>query len=143
MSEIVNPWAVVDDLSFIHNMVGKTGVHSQATYLQATGFQFSGFRARSWVSYGLGSNEDLPSFVVFLIIGFCLQRAQEPGSAFATYTSTIFPQRTNPIEDLHPYADYLTDESHGEGSIWSTGSTACTSALDLWILVWTRGYEVG
>ena len=33
----------VDDMAFIHNMVGKTGVHSQATYLQATGFQRPGF----------------------------------------------------------------------------------------------------
>ena len=40
MSEIVEPLGeVVDDLSFIHNMVGKTGVHSQATYLQYR-FQF-------------------------------------------------------------------------------------------------------
>src|SRR5437588_3173095 len=34
---------VVDEIAFIHNMVGKTGVHSQATYLQTTGFQLPGF----------------------------------------------------------------------------------------------------
>ena len=34
---------VVDELAFVHNMVGKTAVHSQATYLQATGFQRPGF----------------------------------------------------------------------------------------------------
>src|SRR5437667_4509745 len=57
---------VVDDIAFVHNMVGKTGVHSQATYLQATGFQLPGFPGvGSWVSYGLGSmNDNLPAFVV-------------------------------------------------------------------------------
>ena len=44
ISEVVESLGeCVDDLAFIHNMVGKTGVHSQATYLQATGFQLPGF----------------------------------------------------------------------------------------------------
>ena len=44
LSDVVSPLAdCVDDIAFIHNMVGKTGVHSQATYLQATGFQRPGF----------------------------------------------------------------------------------------------------
>ncbi|MFM8931055.1 MAG: DUF1501 domain-containing protein, partial [Gemmataceae bacterium] len=43
---------VVDKMAFIHNMTGKTGVHSQATYLQATGFQNPGFPGMgAWVSY--------------------------------------------------------------------------------------------
>ncbi|HZL90004.1 MAG TPA: DUF1501 domain-containing protein, partial [Pirellulaceae bacterium] len=47
---------VVDEMAFVHNMVGKTGVHSQATYLQATGFQLPGFPGMgTWISYGLGS----------------------------------------------------------------------------------------
>ncbi len=33
----------VDDLAFIHNMVGKSGVHSTATLLQSTGFTLPGF----------------------------------------------------------------------------------------------------
>ena len=55
-----------DEMAFVHNLVGKTGVHSQATYLQATGFQLPGFPGMGcWVSYGLGSmNENLPAFVV-------------------------------------------------------------------------------
>ena len=55
MSEIVAPLGeVVDDICFVHNLVGKTGVHSQATYLQATGFQRPGFPGMgNWVSYGL------------------------------------------------------------------------------------------
>ena len=44
----------VDDIAFVHNVVGKTGVHSQATYLQATGFQRPGFPGMgAWVSYAL------------------------------------------------------------------------------------------
>ncbi|MFN5101424.1 MAG: DUF1501 domain-containing protein, partial [Planctomycetota bacterium] len=58
---------VVDQMAFVHTVVGKTGVHSQATLLQATGFQLPGFPGMgSWVSYGLGSmNDNLPTFVVF------------------------------------------------------------------------------
>ncbi len=34
ISEVVAPLGeCVDDMAFIHNLVGKTGVHSQATYL--------------------------------------------------------------------------------------------------------------
>ncbi len=58
--------SVVDELAFIHNMVGKSGVHSQATLLQTTGFDRPGFpSAGAWVSYALGSmNDNLPTFVV-------------------------------------------------------------------------------
>jgi hypothetical protein len=56
----------IDDIAFVHNLVGKTGVHSQGTLLQATGFNLPGFPGMgSWVSYGLGSlSENLPAFVV-------------------------------------------------------------------------------
>lgn len=67
LGETVSPLGdVVDEMAFIHNMTGKTGVHSQATYLQATGFDRPGFPGMgAWVSYGLGSlNENLPTFVV-------------------------------------------------------------------------------
>ena len=67
LSEVVQPLANhVDDMAFIHNMIGKTGVHSQATYLQATGFDRPGFPGMgSWISYALGSiREELPTFVV-------------------------------------------------------------------------------
>ena len=40
LAEVVSPLGkVVDEIAFVHNMTGKTGIHSQATYLQATGFQ--------------------------------------------------------------------------------------------------------
>ena len=122
LSEIVEPLGeVVDDISFVHNIVGKTGVHSQATYLQATGFQLPGFPgAGSWVSYALGSeNEDLPTFVVLPDHrGFASNGPKNWGSAFLpthTQGTTIFPQRVNPIEDLHPQSDFVTDKSHADG----------------------------
>ncbi|MEL0117869.1 MAG: DUF1501 domain-containing protein, partial [Opitutae bacterium] len=99
----------------------KSGVHSQATYLQATGFQRPGFPgAGSWVSYALGSeNENLPTFVVLPDHrGYASNGPKNWGSAFLpthTQGTTIFPQRENPIEDLHAKADYITNESHRAG----------------------------
>ena len=52
VNEVVAPLgACVDDIAFIHNMVGKTGVHSQGTLLQTTGFDRPGFG----ISAGSGS----------------------------------------------------------------------------------------
>src|SRR5688572_8794285 len=67
LSDVVAPLGdVVDDIAFVHNVVGKTGVHSQGTLLQTTGFNRPGFPGiGSWISYALGSlNENLPDFVV-------------------------------------------------------------------------------
>ena len=44
ISDTVAPLgSVVDDIAFVHNLVGKSGVHSTATLLQATGFLLPGF----------------------------------------------------------------------------------------------------
>src|SRR5690606_31164097 len=86
LSDIVAPLGdCVDDIAFVHSMVGKTGVHSQATYLQATGFQLPGFPGMGcWVSYALGSlNENLPTFVVMPDRrGFASSGPTNWGSAF-------------------------------------------------------------
>ncbi len=122
LSEVVAPLGeCIDDIAFIHNMVGKTGVHSQATYLQATGFQRPGFPGMgSWVSYGLGSmNDNLPTFVVLPDHrGFASNGPKNWGSAFLPASSqgtTIFPQRENPIEDLRPQSKFITPSSDREG----------------------------
>jgi len=97
---------VIDEIAFVHNMVGKTGVHSQATYLQATGFQLPGFPGMgSWVSYGLGSmNENLPTFVVLPDHrGFASNGPKNWDSAFlpGNHAGTIiYPGQPNPISDL-------------------------------------------
>jgi hypothetical protein len=122
LSDIVAPLGeVADDLSFVHNLTGKTGVHSQATYLQATGFQRPGFPGMgAWVSYALGSeNENLPTFVVLPDHrGYASNGPKNWASAFLptnTQGTTIFPQRENPIPDLHPKAAFVTEESHRAG----------------------------
>ena len=122
LSEVVQPIGrVVDDIAFIHNMVGKTGVHSQATYLQATGFQRPGFPGvGAWVSYALGTeNENLPTFVVLPDHrGFASNGPKNWGSAFLPASSqgaAIFPQRENPIQDLRPRAGFVTKASERDG----------------------------
>ncbi len=122
ISEVVRPLGqCVDDIAFVHNMIGKTGVHSQATYLQATGFQRPGFPGMgSWVSYALGAiNENLPTFVVLPDHrGYASNGPKNWGAAFLPASSqgtTIFPQRENPIEDLRPRAGFITAEGDREG----------------------------
>ena len=113
---------VVDDIAFIHNMVGKTGVHSAATYLQATGFQTPGYPgAGCWVSYALGTlNENLPTFVVLPDHrGYASNGPKNWGSAFlpARHQGTaIFPERNPPIADLFaPPDSFVQPESDAAG----------------------------
>ena len=122
LSDVVAPLGeVVDDMAFVHNLTGKTGVHSQATYLQATGFQRPGFPGMgSWVSYALGSeNNNLPTFVVLPDHrGYASNGPKNWASAFLptnTQGTTCFPQRENPIPDLHPKAGFVTKASHRAG----------------------------
>ena len=115
----------VDDIAFVHNVVGKTGVHSQATYLQATGFQRPGFPGMgAWVSYGLGSlNDNLPTFVVLPDHrGYASNGPKNWSSAFLPAShqgTTLFPGRANPIADLHP----------PKGSFVTTKSEVATQSL--------------
>jgi hypothetical protein len=123
LSEVVADLGkVVDEMAFIHNVVGKTGVHSMATYLQATGFQLPGFPGvGSWVSYALGSeNENLPTFVVLPDHrGFASNGPKNWDSAFLPTEhqgTVIFPGRETPIADLFPASnDYVTSESEAAG----------------------------
>jgi hypothetical protein len=119
LSEVVADFGpVVDDMAFVHNVVGKTGVHSAATYLQATGFQTPGFPgAGCWVSYALGSlNQNLPTFVVLPDHrGYASNGPKNWDSAFlpATHQGTaIHPDNENPIADLFPPGDnFISSDS--------------------------------
>jgi len=120
LSDVVSELGpVVDELAFVHNLVGKTGVHSQATYLQATGFQQPGFPGMGcWVSYGLGSmNENLPAFVVLPDHrGFASNGPKNWDAAFLSpqHSGTvIYPGREMPIADLFPgsCASYINGRS--------------------------------
>ncbi len=112
---------VADEMAFVHNMVGKTGVHSQATYLQATGFQLPGFPGiGAWISYGLGSmNDNLPTFVVLPDHrGFASNGPKNWHAAFlpAQHQGTIIrPGTANPIADIFPPKGYITAESDRDG----------------------------
>ena len=108
ISEIVSPLGKhVDDIAFIHNLVGQTGVHSQGTLLQTTGFNRPGFpSAGSWVSYALGSeNENLPGFVVLPDHrGFASNGVKNWSSMFlpAEHQGTVIrPGDKSPINDLY------------------------------------------
>lgn len=112
----------VDDMAFVHNMIGKTGVHSSATYLQATGFQTPGFPgAGCWISYALGSeNENLPTFVVLPDHrGFASNGPKNWDSAFLPALhqgTTIFPGTDPPIQDLFPQnRRFTTTQGDAEG----------------------------
>ena len=119
LSQIVAPLGeCVDDMAFLHSVVGKTGVHSQATYLQATGFQRPGFPGMgNWISYALGSlNENLPTFVVMPDRrGFSSNGTKNWSSAFlpAQHQGTLIrPGTPYPIRDLFPPEnDYVTPSS--------------------------------
>ncbi|GAA5505265.1 DUF1501 domain-containing protein [Novipirellula caenicola] len=123
LSDIVAPLGdVVDKIAFIHNVVAKTGVHSQATLLQTTGFQLPGFpSAGSWISYGLGSeNENLPAFVVLPDHrGLASNGAKNWANAFlsAEHQGTVIrPGNETPIRDLFaPASDFITTENEVAG----------------------------
>ncbi len=117
LSEVVAPLGdVVDDMAFVHNVVGKTGVHSQGTLLQTTGFNRPGFPGMGcWVSYGLGSlNDNLPTFVVLPDHrGLASNGTKNWDSAFLPahhQGCAIYPGTKSPIEDLFPdeRAKYIT-----------------------------------
>jgi len=124
ISEIVAPLGeVVDDMAFVHNVVGQTGVHSQGTLLQTTGFNRPGFpSAGSWVSYALGSeNENLPAFVVLPDHrGLASNGTKNWSSMFlpAEHQGTqIRPGAKTPIADLFPPEDseFITEAADKDG----------------------------
>jgi hypothetical protein len=123
LSEIVAPLGeVVDDIAFIHNLVGKSGVHSQATLLQTTGFVTPGFPGMgAWVSYGLGSlNENLPTFMVLPDLrGYPSNGPKNWDSGFLPGQhagTTVRVGAENPIEDLFPpKADFITPAGENAG----------------------------
>lgn len=100
---------VTDDLTFLHSMVARSNAHGPALFQMSTGFIFQGFPSiGSWISYGLGSeNENLPSFVVLPD-----RRGLPPcgvanwGNGFlpAAHQGVIFGDQKEPIADLQPPA---------------------------------------
>lgn len=124
LSEVVADFGpVVDEMAFVHNMVGKTGVHSQATLLQTTGFNLPGFpSAGSWISYALGSmNDNLPTFVVMPDHrGLASNGTKNWDAAFlpGQYSGTVvYPGQPTPIANLKldsRFAKSFSSESEAE-----------------------------
>lgn len=121
LSEVVAPLGRhVDEIAFVHNLVGQTGVHSQGTLLQTTGFNRPGFPSvGSWVSYALGSeNENLPAFVVLPDHrGFASNGVKNWSSMFlpAEHQGTVIrPGDKTPINDLYR-PDDVTEAADREG----------------------------
>ncbi len=116
--------AVVDDIAFVHNVVGKTGVHSQGTLLQTTGFDRPGFPGMGcWISYGLGTlNENLPAFVVLPDHrGFASNGTKNWDSTFlpSQHQGTVIQSGADtPIADLFPHkkGDFVTRVSDADGA---------------------------
>jgi hypothetical protein len=124
LGEVVAPLgSVVDEIAFVHNMVGKTGVHSQGTLLQTTGFNRPGFPAMgAWISYGLGRlSDNLPAFVVLPDHrGLASNGTKNWDSAFlpAQHQGTvIYPGSKTPVADLFPdeRAKFPTREADAAG----------------------------
>ena len=120
LGEIVSPLGeVVDEIAFVHNMVSPSGVHSQATLLQSTGFVLPGFPgAGCWVGYGLGSlNDNLPMFVVLPDqrgLGSNGVKNWDSGFLPAEYSGTVvYPGLESPIADLrvHRAGTFVSDTS--------------------------------
>jgi len=118
--------SVVDELAFIHNLTSTSGVHSNATLLQSTGFQLPGYPgAGCWASYALGTlNENLPAFVVLPDHrGYPSNGVKNWDAAFlpSQHSGTvIYPGTETPINDLFPHrtGDYITDD--GESAVRAT-----------------------
>jgi hypothetical protein len=95
----------VDDIAFIHSMVGDSPIHGSAMLQMNTGKILSGSPCLgSWVNYGLGSvNENLPGFVVMLDpTGGPISGAKNWSSGYmpATYGATVMRSAGQPILNL-------------------------------------------
>jgi hypothetical protein len=98
-----------DDMTFLYSMVTKSSSHTPACFQMNTGFTQNGFPCvGSWISYGLGTeNDQLPTFVVLpdprglpnggtnnWSQGFL--SAEHQGMAFRTYGDAPIPHLTTP-----------------------------------------------
>lgn len=97
----------VDDITFLHSMVSRSNAHGPAIFQMSTGYIFQGFPSvGSWVSYGLGSeNDNLPSFVALPDPrGLPACGVSNWGSGFlpAAHQGVIFGSERNPVADLYP-----------------------------------------
>lgn len=99
--------SMVDDLCVIRSCHGDSVNHPQSVYQMNTGSTQMGKPSMgSWISYGLGSeNENMPAFVVLPDPGGGLKGGPPSwGSGFlpAAYQGTTLRPGASPILNLHP-----------------------------------------
>ena len=106
---------MVDDLAFVHSCKGRSNDHVLAHYEWNTGSVLMGHPSvGSWVTYGLGSeNQSLPGFVVVYDHRggpFSGPANWSSGYLPATYQGTVFRSQGDPILDLRPPKDLLSQD---------------------------------
>src|SRR5713226_5601218 len=94
VSELLpNLGELADNMAFIHSMTAKSNTHGPACCQMNTGFILEGFPSMgSWVSYGLGSeNDNLPAYVAIPDVRGI------PPSGPANWTSGFLPAQHQAI----------------------------------------------
>ena len=130
----------VDDLTFVHSMTAKSANHTPAAFQMNSGFVMNGLPAMgSWISYGLGSeNENLPAFVVlpdprglpaggsinwsngFLPAahqGVALRTGSEPIADLATPPDVSLKERNDSAKLLDAMNRDFLDENPGDSTL--------------------------
>ena len=96
-----------DDLTVFRSMESKSANHTPGLFLANSGFEFNGFPSMgSWLSYGLGSeNDSLPAYVVLN------DERGAPNTGASTWSSAFLPSDhqgvvlrggEQPVRDLFP-----------------------------------------
>ena len=120
-------------MAFVHNVVGKTGVHSQGTLLQTTGFNRPGFPLIDSHVYSIVSDGDLmegvaaeaASLAGHLKLGNLIYLYDDNQVTIEGFTSLAFtedvqapPQDGKDVADLAPLGEYHLFEGMGHCSIY-------------------------
>ena len=106
---------MVDEMAFVHSCKGRSNDHVLAHYEWNTGSVLMGHPSvGSWVTYGLGSqNQSLPGFVVVYDHRggpFSGPANWSSGYLPATYQGTVFRSQGDPILDLRPPKELLSQD---------------------------------
>ncbi len=127
--------ALADELCVLRGCHGDSVNHPQSVYQMNTGSILMGRPSLgSWVSYGLGTeNDSLPAFVVLPDPGGGIKggpSAWGHGYLPATFQGTTFRPGAVPLVDLRPQPSISSDQQRGTADYLrsSTGSTSPSAA---------------
>ena len=96
----------VDEMAFIYSMQSKTALHGPAMFMANSGFVLPGFPSMgSWITYGLGSeNDNLPAFVVLPD-----QRGLPPGGPINWGAGFLPAVHQGTVLETAPHKPAITD----------------------------------